>query len=689
MRPPSAKPAEPLSPLTFPTTSPPVPTGGPVSAPTPTDPFGIVGTDVAGVFRVESVVAHGGFAVVYRANHLRFSAPVALKCLKIPAQLTATDRTEFLERFQKEGEVMFRLSSSISEIVRPLQFDSFKLPDGRLVPFIALEWLEGITLKDVIVQRLDEGNPPLSLAEAVTFLTPVARALARAHSLPSPNGPLCILHCDLKPDNIFVTELGGAESVRIFDFGIAKVRNAATRHAGGATSEGHATMFTPAYAAPEQWNPERFGQTGPWTDVFSLALTLAEVATQRPAIDGPPTAMLAQCLNDKVRPTPRRLGATTSDRVDQAFLRALAVDPRNRLQSIPRFWGELEQALGLPPVLGESARRTPSLVGVRLDPSELPRGSGPGTEAPLGLPSAPPPQSSSSPIAAQPRSSAGLAFAGELDLPGAAPAAPTPPASAPPASGPPASGPPASGPPASGPPASGQPAAFAQEAASPAPQPAPPGLSAPSTSIDGALPFDLADDPARPEPTPALPLVGGGEPALGPAALRASQAGIPAARASQAGMPAVQLPGGFAAARTSQAGMPAVRPSGAGFPAVSPQDELGEVAPPSVGNRERLQAAAVKATQVASTAAASAKAIAVKALEVDERHRIQLDQPATWIKPMLGPIIAMIAALLISVIAVVVNKMSGSNVSVVWISLPLMVASIGFAVFRWMKITKE
>lgn len=97
----------------------------------------------------------------------------------------------------------------------------------------------------------------------------------------------------------------------------------------------------------------------------------------------------------------------------------------------------------------------------------------------------------------------------------------------------------------------------------------------------------------------------------------------------------------------------------------------------------------MKATQVASTAAASAKAIAVKALEVDERHRIQLDQPATWIKPMLGPIIAMIAALLISVIAVVVNKMSGSNVSVVWISLPLMVASIGFAVFRWMKITKE
>ena len=64
------------------------------------DVFGIVGTSLAGTYRVERVVAEGGFGVVYRAFHEGFRAPVALKCLKIPAGMTAEHQAEFLEKFR-------------------------------------------------------------------------------------------------------------------------------------------------------------------------------------------------------------------------------------------------------------------------------------------------------------------------------------------------------------------------------------------------------------------------------------------------------------------------------------------------------------------------------------------------------------------------------------------------------------
>lgn len=643
----------------------------------PADPFDLVGTSFAETFRVDSVVAQGGFAVVYRATHLRFAAPVALKCLKIPVNLTVAERADFLERFQKEGEVMFRLSSSIPEVVRPLQFDSLKLPDGRLVPFIALEWLEGETLKDVIIARLTEGKPPLSLAQAVTFLTPVARALSRAHRLPSAEGPLCILHCDLKPDNIFVTKLGGIESLRIFDFGISKVRHAATRQVGSRTTDTQSSMFTPAYASPEQWTPDRFGQTGPWTDVFSLALTLTEVVTQKPAIDGAATAMLAQCLNDKVRPTPRKLGLTIPDRVEQIFTRALAVDPRSRYQNIARFWGELEEALGLPAVVGESARPG-AQVSPAFDVGALELGGAPGAPQPASHGAAP--------------ASAGFAipqFAGELDLPLQAAPAPAAPAPPPLAAGPALSAGLTAGLTAGLGPAPQTPALsddlaldFALSSGpAPAPPPAPlradPAVTAAvdPASFDFSGSIDLAAEPERPPPSmprPAPAMPASGQP--GPMPM-----GPPPAGAMPMG-PMGQMPMGQ---------MPMAAPFGA-------PDDAGAPAPPSVATKEKLQAAAVKAGQVAtqvatvaaSSAASAAKLVATKALEVDQRHEIRLDEPSTWVKPMMGPIVAMALALVVSIGAVIVNKVTNSNVSVVWISLPLMLAAIAFAIYRWNKITK-
>src|SRR6185503_11850039 len=118
-----------------------------------------------------------------------------------------------------------------------------------------------------------------SLTEAVKLLEPAARALAVAHQQK-------IAHRDVKPPNLFVTQSAGQRTVKVLDFGIAKVLTdyPTFTEALAATKMGP-TAFTPRYGAPEQFNKQR-GATGPWTDVFALALILVELLTGRKALEG-------------------------------------------------------------------------------------------------------------------------------------------------------------------------------------------------------------------------------------------------------------------------------------------------------------------------------------------------------------------------------------------------------------------
>ena len=325
------------------------------------DVFGIVGTTQAGNFHVERVVAEGGFGVVYRAQHGAFRAPVAIKCLKIPEAMTKQQRSVFLEKFREEAELMFRLSAAITEVVRPLHVDVLMLPDGRFVPFLALEWLEGESLDGIITRRREQSQAPLGLHKVVKMMRPVATALSRAHRFPGPEGAVSIIHRDLKPENIFVASIGGTESMKILDFGIAKAKRAASQAAGRITGrvldEDESASFTPAYGAPEQWTPKTYGETGPWTDVWGLALTMVEVLCGRPVFDGDTYVMRRACLDDKRRPTPRSNGADVPIEVEKVFEKALAVDPRRRYKEIETFWSELEVAMGMEPSLGPRDRR--------------------------------------------------------------------------------------------------------------------------------------------------------------------------------------------------------------------------------------------------------------------------------------------------------------------------------------------
>jgi serine/threonine-protein kinase len=311
------------------------------------DIFHIVGTTIGGTYEVEKAVAEGGFGVLYRAYHGAFRAPVALKCLKVPASVVENDHAELLERFRKEAEVMFRLSASIPTVVRPMHVDAFTTDEGVFVPYMVLEWLEGETLDSLIIRRAQEGRPALGLKKLVQLLTPIARALERAHKFPSDDGFVSISHCDLKPENVFLADFHGETVSKILDFGIAKVRQATAQMIGRQSQTGELSAFSPCYAAPEQWLPKRFGAAGPWTDIWGLALTLVEASAGRQIMSNDFQAAIGSAIDEKRRPTPRNEGVEVPEAVERVFERALAVDPKNRHPNMAMFWNELEDAVGV------------------------------------------------------------------------------------------------------------------------------------------------------------------------------------------------------------------------------------------------------------------------------------------------------------------------------------------------------
>lgn len=386
------------------------------------DVFGIVGSLQAGVFRVERAIAEGGFGVVYRAHHEGFKAAVALKCLKIPGAFADDQREAFLQKFQEEGQVLFQLSALIPSVVRPLHVGTLETSRHPFVPFIALEWLDGESLDAVIERRRAANKAPLDLARVVRMMGPVARALECAHKFPGPAGaPVSILHRDLKPENLFLAKVHGQEALKILDFGIGKVRSVATQMVGRVSAEqGGIAAFTPAYGAPEQWLPKRYGQTGPWTDVWGLALCAVEALTNRAPFEGDVTAVMGACINEQERPTPLSFGVMLPVRAEAAFRKALAVDPVTRFHDIGEFWDEIEGAVGhvtpristshspigdsLPPPAAAGAEKVSSLL-TEVDATQRVPGAKPLPELTLGLSDVPAPRRAAAPAkAASPQS---------------------------------------------------------------------------------------------------------------------------------------------------------------------------------------------------------------------------------------------------------------------------------------------
>lgn len=311
-----------------------------------TDVFRLVGQQLDHRYLIERVVGEGGFGVVYRAWHTAFHRPVAIKCLKCPNTPAAS---VIVARFREEASLLYRLHERCTSVVQVLDVGVIEPAGATSVPYLVMEWLDGMSLREALAAWRARGAVPMNEVAAAALLAPALQALACAHR---GEAGVVVAHRDVKPDNVFVLASGG---LKLLDFGIAKVmqEGAAITMAGDHTSSGFSS-FSPTYGAPEQFNPRAMGETGPWTDVHALGLLLVELVTGRRALDGADYPGCFTASLDPSRPTPRRLGATVSDGFEAICARALALDPRQRFPGGEALLAALTPWIqaGTPPPLG-------------------------------------------------------------------------------------------------------------------------------------------------------------------------------------------------------------------------------------------------------------------------------------------------------------------------------------------------
>lgn len=330
------------------------------------DDFGAYeGTVVAGKYRIEHILGSGGMGSVWLARHVDLGFLVAVKLIK-PSLLTRKDSRR---RFQIEAHAASQIDSPHAVRV----FDHGETDDG--VPFMVMEFLEGESLADCVARR-----GAFSLEELARILGQATKAIAKAHA----KG---IFHRDLKPDNVFLaTNVEHVDpdlpyTVKIVDFGIAKLLDNSFSVGGGGAGMAGPTQTgmvvgTPSFMSPEQLTEG--GEPDALTDVWTLGVSFYTAATATLPFEGEVLGdvVLKVCVSEMPRPS--RHNPQLPPEFDAWFAKACARDRKKRFQTVT----EMSDALSLLAEGGrDTARRlpTPAVIQAsrrsRPDPTSSPPGA--------------------------------------------------------------------------------------------------------------------------------------------------------------------------------------------------------------------------------------------------------------------------------------------------------------------------
>ncbi len=308
----------------------------------------LVGQTLAEKYRVEELIAEGGMGAVYRGTHVLMDKTVAIKVLH-PA-LAADDK--IVARFSREARAASRISHP-----HALSVTDFGESENGVV-FLVMEYLKGLTLKEVIHS---EGQMPLP--RVIEIVRQISGALEAAHA----EG---VVHRDLKSDNIMLLDIGGGDWAKVLDFGIAKITEKVGQDP--ALTAPNLIIGTPQYMSPEQCS--QASEIDSRSDIYSFGVILYEMLVGHVPFTGEsPTAIMMKHLQD---PPPSVLEERQDlpASVSHVVTRAMAKRPEDRFQTVSELSDELAAA-GEEPIIATASDTGPDSADRKTNRIVVPTGS--------------------------------------------------------------------------------------------------------------------------------------------------------------------------------------------------------------------------------------------------------------------------------------------------------------------------
>lgn len=274
------------------------------------------GTKLDRKYIVGKVLGYGGFGVTYIGWDTVLRRKVAVKEYLPSVFATRSYGAKQLTVFSGEASKQFQagLESFISEARRLAKFnavpeivDIYDCFEENGSGYIVMEYLKGVTIKEIL-----QAKQRIPVARARLIVLTVLRGLSQVHK----EG---IIHRDIAPDNIFITESG---EVRILDFGAA-------RYTVAAQSKSLSVVLKPGYAPEEQYRSH--GEQGPWTDVYALGATFYRMIT-----GVRPEDSIRRLAEDNLK-TPTELGIKIEPNIENAIMNSLNVQKEYRIQNAESF----------------------------------------------------------------------------------------------------------------------------------------------------------------------------------------------------------------------------------------------------------------------------------------------------------------------------------------------------------------
>lgn len=272
----------------------------------------MTGHTLANRYQILEEVGTGGMAVVYKARDILLDRIVAVKIL----HAEYGNDHEFVTRFRQEAQAAAKLS-------HPNIVNIYDVGKDGDIHYIVMEFVRGETLKEYIEKH---GHLPINTSIQIAF--DIGEALESAHH----NG---LVHCDIKPHNILVTETG---RIKVADFGIARAINSSAT-----MKEDKKILGSVHYFSPEQASGNTLDER---TDIYSLGVVMYEMMTGVVPFEGDtPLSIALQHVQDAIL-LPTKYNRRIPRLVERCILKAMAKNPDDRFQSVEELMSELRLSQG-------------------------------------------------------------------------------------------------------------------------------------------------------------------------------------------------------------------------------------------------------------------------------------------------------------------------------------------------------